>query len=314
MSARLALGIDVGGTTIKTVLADASGRRVLSRQDPTPYGEHSVVAAVARVVAELDEGLARGRVHDGRRAVAPAEVVRCVGVDVPGIVDESTGTAVLSVNLGWRDVPMRERLEAALGRPVSLGHDVRSGAWAEARWGRAAQSCLYLAVGTGVAAAVLIEGRPVVTGGWAGEVGQMLVPDPDDPGRLTRLEAVASAGAVARRWSTCLPETVRDAVLDAGAEGVTRALRHGDAQARRVWDTALDALADALARTACTLGPLDVVIGGGLVNAGEDLLLAPLRQRIAELLVVSPPPRVLAARLGSWSQALGSAGRALEVR
>ncbi|MDO4242638.1 MAG: ROK family protein [Actinomyces sp.] len=314
MAARWAVGVDVGGTTIKTVLADGAGEAVLRRTDPTPHGGQAVVDAVARIVAALDADLEAGRVCAGARRLTADEVARPVGVDVPGIVDERAGLAVLSVNLGWRGFPMRLDLEQALGRPVSLGHDVRSGAWAESRWGAAGRDCLYLALGTGLSAALVIDGTPVVCGGWAGEVGQMLVPDPDAPGSSVRLEEVASAGALARRWAGSRPVDTRRLVLEEGALGLLREVEAGDAEAVRVWDTGLDALAELIARTTCLLGPLDVVIGGGLAGAGETRLLEPLRQRVAALLTVCPPPRVLAAGLGPWSQALGSAGRALETQ
>ncbi|VEG25638.1 ROK family protein [Actinomyces howellii] len=311
MAARWAVGVDVGGTTIKTVVSNAAGQAVLRRTDPTPHGAQEVVATVARVVSEVDADLEAGRVREGARALAPEEVVHPVGVDVPGIVDEDAGVAVLSVNLGWGRVPMRLDLERALGRPVSLGHDVRSGAWAESRWGAAGPHCVYLALGTGLAAAVVLDGRPVVSGGWAGEVGQMLVPDPDSPGSLARLEDVVSAGALARRWARSRPAGTRGRVVEEGALGVLREVERGDAEAARVWDTGLDALAELVARTACLLGPVDVVIGGGLAGAGRARLVEPLRNRVADLLTVCPPPRVLVAGLGPWSQALGSAGRAL---
>lgn len=312
MTARYAVGVDVGGTAIKTVLADAAGRALLQREDPTPRGVEPLLEAVRQLVAEVEAAVAAGTVADGPEPVRPEQVAPTVGVDVPGIVDESTGTAVLSVNLGWQDVPMARLLSEALGRPVSLGHDVRSGAWAEARWGAGSSSCMYLALGTGVAAVFIIDGRPVVSGGWAGEVGQALVPDPDRPGRLERFEAVASAGALARRLAATREPGRRQEVEAAGALGVQIAMEAGDREAQRVWDTALDAQAEVIARSVCMLGPLDVVIGGGLMKAGRRLLFEPLTERVSRLLTVSPVPRVVPAALGAWAQALGSAGRALE--
>ncbi|WP_194947901.1 ROK family protein [Actinomyces trachealis] len=312
MNARYAIGVDVGGTAIKTVLADTAGRALFRQEIPTPKGVEPLLEAVVKAVATIERQVSVGQVDDGEIVVTPADICRTVGVGVPGIVDESKGLAILSVNLGWQDVPMAQRMEEALGRPVSLGHDVRSGAWAEARWGAGSDNCMYLALGTGIAAVFILDGRPIVSGGWAGEIGQALVPDPDNPGQLERFEAVASAGALAQRLAATRAPKDRDDVVAAGALGVQVALEVGDPLARRVWDTALDAQAEVIARAVCMLGPLDVVIGGGLMKAGEKLLFEPLTERVSKLLTVSPVPRIVPAALGSWAQALGSAGRALE--
>lgn len=314
MATRYALGVDIGGSSIKTVLAEASGRAVVRRQDPTPPGVEAVVALVVQAVSRIERSVARGEVLDGEVVVGPGDVARCVGVDLPGIVDEASGTAVLSVNLGWSDVPMGGLLSQALARPVAFGHDVRSGAWAEYHWGAASDNCMYLALGTGIAAAFIIEGRQVTSGGWAGEIGQALIADPDHPGQLTRFEKVASARALAQRLALTRPEAEREGTLAAGALGVEFALESGDPHAVRIWRTALDAQAEVIARSVCMLGPLDVIVGGGLMRAGDALLFNPLRERVAELLTISPQPRIVPATLGAWAQAMGSAGRALQAQ
>lgn len=284
-----ALGIDVGGTTTKACLTDDGGSRLDSVTAPTPRGVDALAALVAEQVAwarERDPGVER------------------VGVVVPGIVDEASGTAVLSVNLGWRDVPMREVLSAAAGVPVALGHDVRAGALAEARWGAGARDMLYVAIGTGVSAALVLEGRTVATGGYAGEIGQALVADPAD-GAAVPMETVASAAAIARRFADRAP------VAAGGARRVLELAAAGDARAQQVFDEAVDALAEVLATSVTVLGPLPVVLGGGLAELGEGLT-APVRDGIAARLVVTPTPTVGTARLGPWSQALGAAALALD--
>lgn len=333
---RCALGIDVGGTAIKAVISDARGRRLACLERPTPHSLVGLTRQVERIVDELRERVGAGQVSRApespestaasRSDGAPAgdggrlgleDLVSAVGVDVPGIVDEEEGLAVWSVNLGWRDLPMRDHMEKALGVPVVLSHDVRAGAWAESRWGAGGPDCLYLAVGTGIASALILGGSPVVGGGWAGEVGQMRVPDPDYPGFTAPMESVASASAMARRYAATLPGGAASPqggrALAEGSLGVLRAMAAGDARARRVWETSLDALADVIAGGACMLGPVDVVVGGGLMRAGQERFFAPLHERVSSRLEHLRVPRVLPAALGSWAQALGSAGRALEA-
>lgn len=301
MSARPWLGIDVGGTTIKVGVATADGRLVAQWAVPTPRGVAELADAVAAQVrhAELQEGPMAG-----------------VGVVVPGIVDEATGTAVFSVNLGWRDVPLRDVISHAVGRRVAFGHDVRAGALAEARWGAGAADMLYVPLGTGIAAGVVLGGCAVSSGGYGGEIGQVLVIDPSTGGP-ERLEAVASATAIARRYAERVRGDDAHATTPAPSHDVSRCaedvvalVRAGDATAAQVFTEAVDALADVLGGSIGLLGPVRVVIGGGLVGAG-DLLLDRLRDALAERLCVVPVPEIVVATLGSWSQALGAVALAI---
>lgn len=159
-----AVGVDVGGTSTKAVLVDAHGSTLAERRAATPAADPSGLALVKTVSGLLAD---LGPAWD-----AP------VGVVVPGIVDDDRGVVVHAINLGWRDLPLRDLLVAQLGRPVALGHDVRAGALAEARTGAAREVAgvvAFVAIGTGVAAALLLDGRPVVAGGWAGEIGQLVL-------------------------------------------------------------------------------------------------------------------------------------------
>ena len=119
------------------MLADTRGTVITSSEAvATPQtGADDVVSAVVRLARTLRE----------------ASVDAPVGVCVPGIIDEEHGIGIFSANLGWKDAPLSEKLSNALGSFVPLGHDVRSGALAEALWGVRRPSCLYVAVGTGIA-------------------------------------------------------------------------------------------------------------------------------------------------------------------
>ena len=147
---QLAIGIDVGGTTIKGVLADTRGNIIATSEAvATPRtGAEDVVAAAARLARTLREDSPE----------AP------VGVCVPGIINEEQGIGIFSANLGWKDAPLGDMLSQALDSFVPLGHDVRSGALAEALWGVRCSSCLYVAVGTGIASGVVINSRLVLHG------------------------------------------------------------------------------------------------------------------------------------------------------
>ncbi len=281
------LGIDVGGTSIKGVLRAPDGE-VLARarrptSSPDPTGAH-MVATVVDVVEAL------GGSHG-----AP------VGVVLPGVVDETTGTAVHSVNLGWRDLPVGRLLRTALGGPVVVGHDVRAGALAEARsLPMAAREGVvaFVAIGTGISAGVLVDGKPVVSGGWAGEIGQLVLPHGPFAGE--RVEAVASASATARRAGSPDARTVADRV------------HAGDPAAARAWSQTVDVLAGSLAGIVVTLAPTTIVVGGGLALAG-DLLLAPLAEALGRQVPGLRAPLLVPAVHGDAAAALGAAIMAQEA-
>jgi len=287
--------LDVGGTRTKAALVDRSLRVLARTTAPTPpdIGRDigaSVSASVRRLVDDLGDG-------------RPARLVRC-GVVVPGIVDESTGTGLLSVNLGWRDLPVRDAVEAAVGVPTEVGHDVRAGLIAESRLGaaRGARNVLFVAVGTGIAGALMLDGSVVSADGRAGELGHMTI-DPEGPacpcGGAGCLEVIASAAAIGREYAARSGQTV-------DAETVARLATAGEPTAVAVWGRAVGALARAIVTTVTITGVDLVLIGGGLAESGETLL-GPLRRDVAERLTFQRPPRVSKASLGDRAGCLGAA-------
>ncbi len=288
--------VDVGGTRIKAALVDR-GLEVLTRvTEPTPLDTVAdigavIQATVRRLVAQLGASESAGR------------LVGC-GVVVPGLVDDLTGVGLLSVNLGWRDLPIRDVVEAALEVPTVLGHDVRAGLVAEARLGAAqgASNVLFVPVGTGIAGALMLDGSVVSAGGWAGELGHVTV-DPDGPacacGSRGCLEVLASAAAIARQYAAATGR-----VTD--AESVARLAADGDPAAVTVWDGAVRALATAIVAAVTITGVELVLVGGGLAQSGATLL-EPLRAQIESRLTFQRPPTVARAALGDRAGSLGAA-------
>jgi len=297
------LALDLGGTSIKAGVADLTGRFVLRMRRDTgrAHGVSAVVENLLVVAGELaDEASRLG--HD---PVAAAVVV-------PGVVDEERGVAVDASNIGWRDVPLRELLRERLGLPVHVGHDVRAGALAEARRGAArGRRCFaFVPIGTGIGGAWVIDGRPYSGAHYAAaEVGHIVVRPDGEPcvcGRVGCLETLASASAIARRYSERSGRTV------AGADEVAALVPSADPVAVRVWDDALDALSDALLTVSTLLDPEVIVLGGGLSHAGT-LLLAPLRERLSHRSSSLPPPPLVHASLGDEAGCMGAALHAIDL-
>jgi glucokinase len=291
------LGLDVGGTALKAVAVAGDGsvlRRVQVATD-RGAGQEAVLNKAVALLEELREAL---RV-DG-------DAPESVGVVVPGIVDEAAGIARFSANLGWREVPVRHLLEARLGLPVTLGHDVSAGALAEGAVGaaRAVREYAFVAVGTGIAAALVLDGR-LWRGahGLAGELGHVEVEPAGAPcgcGKRGCLETVASATAIARRYNA---RAGTGSNLDAAGVWMHRAQ---DAVAAEVWNEAIEALARVLAPMQTTLDIELIVLGGGLARAGGELLEM-LDCATARRLVFERRPRLALAALGDQAGCVGAA-------
>jgi glucokinase len=295
------LAFDVGGTDMKAALVDKLGSvRSLLRVRTPVDGKMTGDAVVSRV-GELAQEL---------RLCNPDVHPQAAGLLVPGIVDDQSGVGVLSENLGWRDFPFRARAEAALGLPILFSHDVRGAGEAEYRLGAAApfQDVVFMAIGTGIAGAIFIRGGLYLGNGMSGEMGHSQVADGPSCvcGGRGCLEAVASAGAIARRYTQ---QTGRDV---GGAKDVLDRVNRGDPVARLVWESALDALALDLSHTVALLAPEAIVIGGGLSQAGAALF-EPLRRRLDAILTFHRRPQLLCASIGENAGVVGAALRARDL-
>jgi glucokinase len=291
--------VDVGGTTIKAEVADESGAAVRTGSVPTPKG-----AAALEAAAEL-----------GRALIASADgPVVSAGVILPGIVDRTRRIAVYSANVGWSDLDAGALLDRAWDIPVAVDHDVTCAGWAE--WmtgaGRGCSDMAFVAIGTGISAALVSGGRLLRASGehsgsrQPGEIGHVVV-RPDGPpcgcGARGCMEAVASAAAIARAYAAVIGSPV------AGALDVERAAAHDD-RARKVWDDAVAGLADGLAVLTTLLAPERIVLGGGLAVSGS-FLLDPLVPALASRVFVQPVPELVTAQHGMRA---GLAGAALLAR
>jgi glucokinase len=294
------LAFDVGGTDIKSALFDADGTALGLRRTPTPAGGDDSPARLIDRLAELSDEL---------RAQRPGVVPEAIGLVVPGIVDPERGIGVFSSNLGWRDAPIRDLMAARFGMPVAFDHDVRMASWAEHVLGGARDyaNAVVLIIGTGIAGALLVDGRPYTAGGYAGEIGHSPIGEWACPcGARGCLEAVASAGAISRRYTESTGE-----IVDGAREVIARAAA-GDETAARIWNEALDALTMSIAQLTAVIAPQAVVIGGGLSRAG-GALFDELRTRLADRLSFHRIPELVPAELSGNAGILGSALRARQA-
>jgi glucokinase len=221
--------------------------------------------------------------------------VGAIGVVTPGVVDSGAGVVRYATNLGLRDTAVVAPLVDAFGLPVVLGHDVAAAAEAEAAT-RAAEDLLFVALGTGMASAHVVDGvARRGAHGLAGELGHAPIDplglaEPCACGGAGCPEVYASGAAIARRYVALGGESLDAASL------VSRLST--DASAARAWGDAVEALSAAIATACALLDPGLVVLGGGVALAGEALL-DPVRARVAAMLPWRVAPVVELSVLGT---------------
>ncbi len=274
------LGVDVGGTKLLAVVLDAEGAIVGERRVPTPRSGPAIVDHIARMASE-SEATAVGL---GVAGLLDLDGVLRVGANLPGVVD----------------FPFAVALRDALpGLPVAVDNDANCALRAEHAFGAAvgARDAVLVTFGTGIGGAVL-SGGSLRRGanGFAGEPGHMVV-DPSGPacpcGRKGCWERYASGAGLAR--------------LGAAARGeeVTLAAAAGDERAIAVFEEVGWWAALGIANIVALLDPELVVIGGGMVEAGE-LLMGPVRRQY-EGIGVAANVRIEPAALGERAGAVGAA-------
>ncbi|MEO8829759.1 ROK family protein [Lapillicoccus sp.] len=229
-----------------------------------------------------------------------------VGLAVPGQLDIASGRVVLSTNLGWRDVPLRDLVAEAVDVPVSMDRNANAGMLGEAWWGPRLDHAVsvFVTVGSGVGASVRV-GEHIVTGesGLAGELGHMVI-DPGGPrcrcGQRGCLETFASATAIQRLYDK------RRGPVD--PPDVTTAIRARNPAAMECLGTAVDHLALGLAGLVNLLNPGLLVVGGLLLEAPVEILDR-LRRRVREGSLTSSgrDVEITASKLGPDGVLLGAA-------
>ncbi|KJE27761.1 ROK family protein [Geobacillus kaustophilus] len=308
-------GIDLGGTTIKMAFVTTEGDIVHKWEIPTNTanrGEH-IVADIAR---SLDGTLAQ--------LGGAKERLLAVGIGAPGPVEEETGMLYETVNIGWTNYPLKQRLEEAMGLPVAVDNDANLAALGE-MWkgaGGGARHLLFVTLGTGVGGGVIANGA-IVRGinGAGGEIGHMtMIPDGGarcNCGKTGCLETIASATGIVRIAKEKLTADDRPSELrngDVTAKAVFDAAKAGDALALEVVDEATYYLGWALANAANVTNPEKIVIGGGVSKAGDMLV-----ERVAAHFRRFAFPRVavgaklVLATLGNDAGVIGAAWLAKEL-
>jgi glucokinase len=281
------IGIDIGGTNLVlgAVAEDGSALHGL-RTEPTRV-EEGPEAVVARLV-----GLSRQAIED-TRAIDSSSAIIGVGIGSPGPLDRVTGRVLMTPNLGWTNLPLRDAIREALSLPAALDNDANCAILGEWWHGaaRGTRHAIGITVGTGIGGGIIIDGK--LYHGFsdvAGELGHTTI---DSDGRLCKcgnygcLEAYAAGPAIARRAveavragvESTLPDYVSGKLETLNAQIVYEAARDGDEVALEVVRETSRLLGTGIANLVNIFNPEVVVVCGGVTLAGASLF-DPLRQEV----------------------------------
>jgi glucokinase len=297
VSTRYVVAVDVGGTEIKIAVVDSQFNVLALTSTPTPKGDKTAAETIRIIAAQVNEFT---KVH----------AIEAIGLVVPGVVDESAGIARWTGNLQWENVRIQELLHEAINIPVAFGHDVRTAALAELRSGavQGIKDAIFIPIGTGIAAALIINGEIQSAQGNAGEIGHLNV---DGKrlcvcGKTGCLEAVSSALAISSAY------VEQGGAANTSTEKIYELVTSGDPLATDIWKSATDSMSRACEILITVLAPEVIVFGGGLSNAGETLL-APIRKHLDSALTFQRKPHLKIAEHGSKAGIIGCAMIAFDL-
>lgn len=304
------IGVDLGATKIAAGLVDPKNEIVnkVYVEANVAEGPTAVVERIANCVEQLQPDLPSG------------ERIAALSVCCPGPLDHATGTVLDPPNMtGWINVPLQQMLEERLGLPAPIEHDAKAAALGEFHFGagRDTNDMIFIVIGTGVGAAIIINGElHRGANNSAGEVGHITV-DMNGPacscGSNGCLEGYVAGPDLVERFKDAIKDT--DTKLPANADGktITELATQGQPQAIQVFQRAGQALGVGIAAMAHMFDISTYIIGGSVIQAGE-LLLTPTREavRYRAFESIGSRVKVIASPLGDDAAIIGCAWIARE--
>jgi glucokinase len=307
----LTVGVDIGGTKVLGGVVDENGAVVKTARRDTPReGGAALTQAIADVALELMKEFA----------------IESVGVSAAAFISADRKTILATPNIkDWNGVNLDFELTSKIGLPVVIENDANSAAWGEFKFGagRGKENILMLTVGTGIGGGI-VANRNLYRGsfGIAAEIGHLrIVPDGllCGCGAHGCFEQYGSGTALVRHAREAVqahPDQASN-ILNRGdgtlegikGDAITEAARDGDQLALSVFETTGDYLGAGIASLSVVLDPEAVVIGGGVVDAG-DILLNPIRSAMKKYMPFAgkhPYPEIIAAQLGNQAGLVGAA-------
>ncbi len=302
---KMYIAVDVGGTQMRAAL----------------YPEEGIVPIKKQIIStHAGNEKPEDRLIDLLGQIWPQEgKVERIGIAVPGPVDPKNGRVYMAANVkGWMDIDLGRMVESAFKTSVILGNDANLAALGEWKYGAGIghHDLIYLTISTGIGGGFIVDDRLLVgPQGIAGEVGHITVL-PDGPlcgcGKKGHLESMSSGTGIANYVERELlggrPSILSLTPQKPNSRVIAEAALKGDALALEAYETAGVFLGRAISDLLHIFNPTIIVLGGGVTNAG-DLLMVPVRRTISESVMSPAYTRILEikfAKLGDQAGLVGS--------
>ncbi len=306
------IGVDIGGMSIKIGLVSPEGKIVEQARIKTVGSPDELIKKTADKIIELlsNTGLS-------------TKDISGVGVGCPGAVDGETGMVLFLPNLGWENIPLREKLNSYLNTNVKISNDANVAALAEVTYGCAKDydTCIMFTLGTGVGGGIIID-KKLYEGGHSrgAELGHMtLIMDgiPCTCGRKGCIECYTSATALIEQTKNAMLEDKNTLMWDYvdknidNVDGKTafECSKKGDVTAIKVRDQYVEYLGESILNMLNIFRPDAFILGGGISAQGEYLnnLLTEYCERFDYGYKTAPKTKIITATLGNDAGIIGAA-------
>lgn len=307
--AAFVIGVDIGGTKVKSIICDLTGTIIQSSSFTT--AQYLQKGLVKKIAAEVDHLVETGNIQK--------EKILGMGVGVPGITDSDSGIVVEAPSLNWVRYPFLAEVKKYFDFPVFLDNDVNIAALGEQWLGNAQnkENILFIAVGTGIGSGIIIHNK--LYRGFsnaAGEMGYMVTDKNEIKSEFTPifhrygyLESVAGGKAIGDRFTKAVRALPRHPLYEqagkkelSGETAFSYAIK-GDQVAEKIVLEAIEHLAYGLINAACLLNPEAIIMGGGVLKS-YDYILPKLRHIMNPYLPSSVELKV--SKLGDNAGVLGA--------
>ena len=307
-SSDLTIGIDIGGTKISAGVVDSSGNLIDSSRCSTPAeGGKELISSVINLIKEFNKKYE----------------IKGIGISIAALISSDYGTIVGAPNIAnLSKLNFVNEIKEEFELPIIIENDANAAMWAEFKFGNAKSlnPVMFFIIGTGVGGGLVIDGKLFKgVNGIGAEFGHMcVVPDGLSCGCGSKgcLEQYASGGALIRYANEALLANPykSEEVLSFGegklsGTALTKAAKAGNELALAAFSKQADWLGLACASYSLIIDPQAIIIGGGVVDAGE-LFLAPVRAAMRKYMPFAEshvPPKIIAAKFGNDAGLIGAA-------
>ncbi|MDY6094498.1 MAG: ROK family glucokinase [Candidatus Enteromonas sp.] len=317
----LAIGVDIGGTSIKTGLVNEAGE-ILQKWVLPIVKDRNGEDTIEALAQQIKEGLES--LHVSKKSI------KGIGIGCPGSIDSAKGTCDFAGNLGWENLPIVPILEKTMGIPARITNDANAGALGEAIFGAAKgkKNVILITLGTGVGGGLILDGKLFEGNQSKGaELGHsLLVMDgrPCTCGRKGCIEAYASVTALIADTKKAMVDDPNSTMWDyvngdieqVNGKTAFECAKKGDVTAKKVVDQYIHYLGEALINFINVFRPETIVLGGGLSGQKEGLTKPVIRyiedQDYGFGGLHSPKVDIVVSNLGNDAGILGAASLVYE--